>query len=96
MLVILRKPAAASREADVAETAFRIDELRRLSRVSNARSALDLVATWGVIVAALFLAQRVGRWWAYVPAAVIVGSRQSALANLAHDAWHGLCFVPRS
>jgi fatty acid desaturase len=77
-------------------TAFPIDELRRFSRVSNLRSALDIAATWGVIVAALLLAERVDRWWAYAAAALVVGSRQSALANLAHDAWHGLCFVPRS
>jgi fatty acid desaturase len=75
---------------------LRIDELRRLSRVSNMRSALDLVATWGVIVAALFVADGLGDWWAYAAAAIVVGSRQSALANLAHDAWHGLCFIPRS
>ena len=77
-------------------TGVHIDELRRLSRVSNLRSALDIAATWGVIVAALVVAGRVDRWWAYAAAVVIVGSRQSALVNLAHDAWHGLCFVPRS
>jgi beta-carotene ketolase (CrtW type) len=51
--------------------------------------------TWGVIVAALVAAQMAGRWWAYVAAALVVASRQSALSNLAHEAWHGLCFVPR-
>lgn len=75
---------------------FPIDELRRLSRVSNARSARDILTTWGVIVAALAAADAVGTWWAYAGAALIVSSRQVALANLAHEAWHGLCFVPRS
>lgn len=74
---------------------FPIDELRRLSRVSNARSALDVLATWGVIVTALAGAQAVATWWAYVAAALVVGGRQVALANLAHEAWHGLCFKPR-
>ena len=77
------------------DAVFPIDELRRLSRVSNARSTLDLAATWGLIVAALVVAQAVGTWWAYVAAVLVVGSRQAALANLAHDAWHGLCFLPR-
>lgn len=78
------------------DAVFPIDELRRLSSLSNRRAALDIAATWGVIVAALVAAEGVGRWWAYVAAAAVVGSRQGALANLAHDAWHGLCFVPRS
>ena len=77
------------------DAVFPIDELRRLSRVSNARSALDVAATWGVIVTALAVAAAVGTWWAYVAAALVVGGRQAALANLAHDAWHGLCFMPR-
>lgn len=77
------------------DAVFPIDELRRLSRVSNARAALDVVATWGVIVAALAAAQAVGTWWAYAGAALVVSGRQAALANLAHEAWHGLCFAPR-
>lgn len=77
------------------EALLPIDQLRRLSRVSNGRSALDIAATWGVIVAALAAAEAAGHWWAYAAAALIVSSRQAALANLAHDAWHGLCFVPR-
>ena len=77
------------------QTHLPIDALRRLSRVSNVRSALDLVLTWGVIVAALVAARSVDRWWAYAAAALVIASRQSALSNLAHDAWHGLCFVPR-
>jgi fatty acid desaturase len=77
------------------QTTLPIDELRRLSRVTNARSALDLVVTWGVIVGALVAAHQMDRWWAYAIAAVVIASRQCALANLAHDAWHGLCFIPR-
>ena len=69
---------------------FPIEELRRLSRVSNARSARDILTTWGVIVAALAAADAVGTWWAYTAAALVVTSRQVALANLAHEAWHGL------
>jgi fatty acid desaturase len=46
-------------------------------------------------VGALVAAQSVGRWWAYAAAALVVASRQGALTNLAHEAWHGLCFVPR-
>lgn len=77
------------------DSVFPIAELRRLSRVSNVRSALDIAATWGVIVTALAGAEAIGSWWAYALAVLVVGGRQAALANLAHDAWHGLCFVPR-
>ena len=75
---------------------FPIDELRRLSRVSNARATRDILTTWGIIVAALAAADAVGTWWAYTGAALVVSGRQAALANLAHEAWHGLCFLPRS
>ena len=74
---------------------FGIDDLRRLSRVSPARSVLDVLATWGVIIAAIGAADAIGAWWAYALAVLVVGGRQAALANLAHDAWHGLCFTPR-
>lgn len=80
---------------DRVDAVFHIDELRRLSRVSNVRSAFDLLATWGVVAAVLAGADLAGTWWAYAGAVLVVGSRQAALANLAHDAWHGLCFVPR-
>ncbi len=95
MLVILRKPAHAP-EAEASAGVLPIDQVRPLSRVSNVRAAADLVAAWGVVVGALAIARAADRGWAYAAAALVVASRQGALANLAHDAWHGLCFVPRS
>ncbi len=72
-----------------------IDALRTLSRVSSRRAVVDLVAVWGTIVAASALALRLDTAWAYGVAVLVIGSRQSALANLAHEAWHGLCFQRR-
>jgi fatty acid desaturase len=35
-------------------------------------------------------------WYVVVLAALFISSRQSALGNLGHDAWHCLCFRPRN
>ena len=57
-----------------------------------ALAAYGMALVWGVIVLALVSAHAIDRWWAYLLAAVVISSRQCALANLAHDAWHRLCF----
>ncbi|HEX5109765.1 MAG TPA: fatty acid desaturase [Vicinamibacterales bacterium] len=66
--------------------------LRELSVPSIRRTALDLVLVWGLIGAMMLAAHWLDRWYVYALAAVIVGSRQNALATLAHEAWHGLLF----
>jgi len=83
------------REAPRAGTTVPIEIVRRHSAVSDVRGALDLALVWGTIVLALAVATSLGTWWAYLAAVVVIGSRQAALVNLAHDAWHGLCFNDR-
>jgi len=69
--------------------------IRELSVPSGLRTTLDLVLVWGVIAGAMAAAHWFDRWYGYALAVVIVGSRQNALATLAHEAWHGLLFRSR-
>lgn len=69
--------------------------IRALSVPSSARALLDMAFVWGVIVGAMAAAHAIDRWYAYALAIVIIGSRQNALATLAHEAWHGLLFPSR-
>ena len=50
---------------------------------------------WLVIMIAGTLAVHSGQWWAYVLAALVIGSRQQALGVLVHDATHYLLFTNR-
>ncbi|MBM4244270.1 MAG: hypothetical protein FJ148_10700, partial [Deltaproteobacteria bacterium] len=68
------------------------DELRRLAQVSDARGVLDQALVWGAILLAVWLATTVDHWLATFAAIVLIGSRQNALATLAHEAWHRLAF----
>jgi fatty acid desaturase len=77
------------------DAVFPIKELRVLSKASNACGTLDLVLNWGGILAAFTMVVVFPEWYVYVGAAVLISTRQIALANLVHDAWHGLCFAPR-
>ncbi|MCG8590147.1 MAG: fatty acid desaturase, partial [Proteobacteria bacterium] len=74
------------------EAALDREALRAFSRVSNLWGAADAVAVWGVVVLAWVGAAAFEAWWATLVAFVVVGSRQNALATLAHEAWHRLCF----
>jgi fatty acid desaturase len=69
--------------------------IRELSVPSVPRTALDLVLVWGVIGAMMLTAHWLDRWYVYGLAVVIIGSRQNALATLAHESWHGLLFRSR-
>jgi fatty acid desaturase len=72
------------------------NDVRDLSRVSNLRGAGDLALTWGAIAGAIALAHWIDRWYGYLLAMIFIGSRQNALATLAHEAWHALCFSNRT
>src|SRR5689334_10361405 len=72
------------------------DLIRELSVPSSARAAVDLVLVWGVIAGAIGTAVALDRWYVYAIAIVIIGSRQNALATLAHEAWHSLLFPSRA
>jgi len=59
---------------------------------SDLRGALDGAARWAAILALVAGAHALHAAWAYLVAAVLIGGLQHALVNLAHDAWHRLCF----
>ena len=66
-----------------------------LRRISNARSAVTVVAcllqTFGVVAAAMLI----GRWWAYVFAFLWMGRGHCLLNILGHEAAHRLLFTWR-
>ncbi len=69
--------------------------LQTLSGLSNVRALCDFLLVWGVIAAAFAGATLLNRGYAYVLAILVIGSRQNALATLAHEGWHGLLFSSR-
>ena len=69
--------------------------LQRLSRLSNIYGLRDVLVTWIPIAGCAWGAHAFGGWLANLAAIVIIASRQAALANLAHDAWHRLGFGSR-
>jgi fatty acid desaturase len=69
--------------------------IRALSVPSSSRAVLDLALVWSVIAGAMVVAHTIDRWYAYAVAVVVIGSRQNALATLAHEAWHSLLFPSR-
>ena len=71
------------------------ESLQILSVPSNRKTLWDLVLAWGVIVLAISGAHLLDRAFAYVVAIIIIGSRQNALATLAHEGWHSLLFSSR-
>ncbi|MGD9647123.1 MAG: fatty acid desaturase family protein [Pirellulales bacterium] len=71
-------------------------EVRRLSQVSNWRSAWIIAVQWFWVLAAGTLAVQTGHWAAYLLAFLVIGSRQQALGILVHDATHYLLFTNRT
>lgn len=63
---------------------------------SDGRGALEGLATWGAIVLVAVLAHVAAHPLVYLAAAVVIGGLQHGLVNLAHEAWHRLCFRSRS
>lgn len=68
---------------------------RQLSVIENWRGALVIAAQWAVIAAAAFAAVWSGHWLVYLLAIVVIGTRQHALAIIAHDAAHYRLFTNR-
>ena len=69
------------------------DDLRRLSRRSDAMGAWLVAHAWGVILLAVVL---FGVWpnpFTFVLAVMLIGSRQLGLAILMHEAAHGALFA---
>lgn len=78
-----------------ARVEFPIARLRALSKTSNVRGALDLLLNWGGTALAVAWVSIDPEWYLCAAAVLFIATRQNSLANLAHDAWHGLCFAPR-
>jgi fatty acid desaturase len=69
--------------------------VRALSVPSSSRALADMALVWGVIIASMAMARAIDRWYAYALAVIVIGSRQNALATLAHEGWHSLLFRSR-
>ncbi len=65
-----------------------IDGVRALYPLDNMHGPLAFLQNFLIIATAVILAEQVG-WIMYLPAIVLIGSRQRALATLAHEAAHG-------
>jgi len=74
---------------------FPVAELRAFSRGSNVRGWCDLSTHWGLIVAAVVAVAWNTSWPVILVAFGVISLQQNALANLAHDGWHALCFRPK-
>lgn len=64
------------------------DELLSVSRIRPVRALVAALEEWAFIAAAIAVSVSAERWYITVLAVLIIGSRQHALAILAHDAAH--------
>ncbi|MEM9471634.1 MAG: fatty acid desaturase family protein [Pseudomonadota bacterium] len=65
-----------------------IDSVRSLYTLDNFHGVVAVVQNLAIVAATVVLAEQVG-WAAYLPALILIGSRQRALATLTHEAAHG-------
>ncbi len=71
------------------------DQIRALTRTSDAIGWLAVMSTWLVIVGALAALAAWPNPITFVLAVIVIGGRQLALAVLMHDAAHGILFRTR-
>ncbi len=96
-----QNPADAELAGQAAERLTRfprtrhIETVRRLSQVNAWRSILLLASIWIPLVGVMAWAVVMPRWWVYLIAMGVVGSRQVAMGVLVHDAVHYLLFKNR-
>lgn len=64
------------------------DGVRALYHLDNLHGPLAVLQNFLIIAAAVMLAEYAG-WIMYLPAMLVIGSRQRALATLTHEAAHG-------
>lgn len=64
------------------------DEIKNLCKRSAWRGLCDVALTWGIILGMLVLAGLHPAWYTILPALVLIGGRQLALAILMHEASH--------
>ena len=68
------------------------EEIRSLTRRSNAVGFLAIGSTWAIVAGALALVARFPNPWVFALAVVVVGGRQLAFAILMHEAAHRTLF----
>ena len=71
------------------------DYARQLSTVQNWRGSVAILVQWLTIAIAALLAIWSGHWLGYLLAIIVIGTRQHALAIIAHDAAHYRLFTSR-
>jgi fatty acid desaturase len=76
-------------------TAIDRDAVQTLSVPSSGRAWSDFALTWGIIAGTVAAAKLSDNVYVYALAIVIIGSRQNALATLAHEGWHSLIVSSR-
>jgi len=72
------------------------DEIRALTRTSNARGLAAIAGTWLAIAAAFAVLARWPHPATFVAAVIVLGGRQLALAVLMHEGAHGTLFRSRA
>jgi fatty acid desaturase len=73
-----------------------VREVRELSLPNGWRSTWAIAAQWLVIAGAIAAAGLYPRWWVYLIAVVVIGTRQHALGVLTHEAAHYRLFASRA
>jgi len=71
-------------------------DIRRLSKISNARAVLAIGREWGLIAVSVACAVVSGDPLVWVAAGVVIATRQHALLILMHDAAHGRLLTSRT
>jgi len=64
------------------------ESIDRFTTPSAARWLLAALGEWAVIAVALAAAIRWQHWYVWIPAAIVIGSRQNALGILTHEGTH--------
>lgn len=73
----------------VAESDLLDEELvARYSEPNPGRWLLAAAIEWAIIIAALAAAIRWHHWWVWLPAAIVIGTRQNAFGILTHEGTH--------
>lgn len=71
-------------------------ELRsELRRIADVKNAFSIVGAFGAPVAVVALVAMIDRWWAVVPAIIVMASLQNRIAILHHEGAHRLLFSNR-
>ncbi len=71
-------------------------DVRTLSKLSGWHVSWAIARQWLVIGVTIAFAAHYDAWWAYLPAIVIIASRQHALGIIMHDATHFRLFANRT